>query len=386
VKPRNLLVTAVLFSSFVFSDIPPRPLDAVDQPKTVEELNYLGVNAANEGQFQESVAYLQEALTLYPDEIKVTQNLSAILTTWAAELYKNGKMEEAISRLRKAATYDETNGPSLFFLGDLVYLIENDFKGAIELWNKAKKDAPADKRRMIIERIKRAELDYKIERSYHTEESRFFEIHFENEDVRGKIKSLSAFLDEQYQVFSEALSMTPGKVSVIVYPRGTFARLVRHRDFAIGFYDGRIRLREEELGTDEEANTAAHELAHAFLHRGFGPHIPSWIHEGYAQFSEPSLVLSNREADVKKSIEARTLWIPLKWIDRHFSQPSSDDDLIQAYLQSYVVVNFLIGDQRQDEFQAFLSKLGSGSPAREAFDESFEPLRWSRIQQGIFDS
>ena len=39
----------------------------------------------------------------------------------------------------------------------------------------------------------------------------------------------------------------------------------------------------------------AHELAHAFLREEFGPRLPVWVHEGFAQASKPARPLAPRE-------------------------------------------------------------------------------------------
>jgi len=349
------------------------------------EFNNLGVKAAQAGRFQEGVDYLRKAVSLNPDDGDHKRNLSQMLTDWAMQGHKSGKTAQAIKQLEEATTIAEENGPAWFYLGNIYYLVQSDFKKATYAWKKALKYAPNDKRRAVVDRIARAETDAGVERSFDSMDTAHFTVRTVTPSAKAKAVELGAVLERQYAELSSELGVSPPRLTVIVYPRGKFDRVSGGRDWALGFYDGRIRLSEEDLGTTNQELTLMHELAHAFLHAGFGVALPTWVHEGYAQAKEAERELTPREKKIEDSLNRRTQWIPLKWLDRRFAQPTHDEDILRAYVESRYVVGKLMRRFGAEKFREFLTALSKGQDIEVAFDEAFKPLRWSRADNGSLD-
>jgi hypothetical protein len=193
-------------------------------------------------------------------------------------------------------------------------------------------------------------------------------------------------LEEEYARLSKAVGRTPSGFNVIVYTQRDFERVAGRMDWAVGIYDGRIRLRADDVEEKWMRNTIAHELAHAFLSESYGPQIPSWVHEGFAQVQEPLEYLPGaRQEQILERLETRTGWVPLAWLDQRFKQPSSNEDLERAYLEARKVIRFLVDQYGMEVFQGFLRKLAAGQAIEQAFDRSFAPSRWSRVNQGNFE-
>jgi hypothetical protein len=129
----------------------------------------------------------------------------------------------------------------------------------------------------------------------------------------------------------------------------------------------------------------SHELAHAFLQHAFGNDLPIWIQEGYAQAKEPVRILTSGQKRIEAELRSGTGWIPLKWLDRKFSQPVNLEDVSRAYLESRMVVAFLLKQRDASAFQSFLSQMAGGKEVRTSFETAFQGLSWSSVEYGRFD-
>lgn len=361
---------------------PPAP--ALDQT----ELNNRGVSAAQAGRFDEGVQRLRQALALNAQDALTRKNLSGVLTDWAAQLERQGRTDEAIAALREAVAYDEASGPAWVRLGDLLYLRRSDIPAAVQAWQRAAASAPSDVSRVLAERIARAQRDETIEKGFASESISRSTAHFTIRFQEARTIDVSTFeqlLEEHYARLANALGGGPSQLTVIVYTAQDIERVYTKRDWAIGLYDGRLRLRIDELQQPFLPDLVAHELAHAFLHHHYGDRIPMWVHEGFAQAQERPREAPPELAQVEAGVNTRSAWIPLKWLDRRFSQPTGTEDVARAYVESRLVVQELITRHGMPKFKAFLDVLGRGTDVDAAYNGAFAPSRWSRADMGHLD-
>ncbi|MBI3011181.1 MAG: tetratricopeptide repeat protein [Candidatus Omnitrophica bacterium] len=349
---------------------------------TGTELNNRGVQEARAGRFEQGVVMLRQALSLAPNDPKIRSNLSGMLTDWATQLEQGGKADQAMTALKEALEHDPDNGKALVRLGELSYASQ-DLSRAIDLWKRSYGNIPTAHWHAISRRISQAERDRAIERTFTDLTSTHFQVRFETPEQAHVASSLRDTLEREYQRLASALGTGPARFTVIVYTGESFQRMAGQRDWAFGLYDGRIRLRLDEVGAAWLPQILVHELAHGFLAQAYGPRIPTWIHEGFAQAQEPPQPFTERQQALYDSIRAGTAWVPLKWLDRHFQQPSSLDDVERAYMEARAVIEFLVTRYGMGRLTGFLKRLAGGDPLDEAFDQTFAPLRWARIDQGI---
>lgn len=349
------------------------------------ELNNRGVRQAQAGRFQEAVGLLRQSLELVPTDLQAKKNLSGVLTEWAVQLQEKGHMEQARSALEEAYTHDPTNARTLLLLGDLIYVTQDDLSKAVVLWKDALPQVPSAYRQGVLDRISQAQRDLAIEKGFQPVRTAHFQIRFERSQDPGATDLLARVLEEEYSRLRKELGLAPFRLAVIVYAEGSFKRIAGRQEWTFGLYDGRIRLRLEDMETDRMAPILSHELAHAFLKEMFGPRVPVWVHEGFAQAHEPPHEMTPRERDLLQGVTSGTAWVPLKWLDRRFQQPSNLGDVERAYAQSKWVVSKLIGRFGMPKFRQFLNGLKSGKPVDQAFERAFKPLSWGRADQGNLD-
>ena len=348
------------------------------------QLNNQGVREAQAGRFEEAAALLRQALALTPDDPTTHQNLSRVMTDWARQLEQAGKDQEAMAILRTAVEHDPANGLASIRLGDLAYLM-GDVPVAVAHWKRAYGHVPAIQWHGVSSRIAQAERDQRIEHGFLLQQTPHFDLHLQSGSAGRRLTSLTEGLEHAYGRLLAALGDAPARITVILYSEGEFQRVSGTRDWAVGFYDGRIRLRWNEVGAPQERALIAHELAHAFLHHAYGHHLPLWVHEGYAQLQEGTPPRAPEQLRLEERVRARTQWVPLKWLDARFTQPSGREDIQGAYVQARVVVEELVKRHGMDRFTLFLQHLAAGRPVEAAYDEAFAPARWVRADQGVFD-
>jgi len=347
-------------------------------------LNNRGVIEAKAGRFETGAAALRQALALNPKDIQVRNSLSSVLADWASQLLKDGQTERADTLLQEAIEANPSNGTALTQLGDLAYYTQSNFERAITYWKQANGHVSPSVWHTIADRITQAERDQRIERGFEVGRTAHFNLRGQAED-RAAMDILGQKLEMGYEQLAASLGRGPATVTVIVYSADDLKRTYNQRDWSIGFYDGRLRLRRDELTSPILGSLIAHELTHAFLHSLYGNQVPVWVHEGFAQWQEGDHPRSPEETQLEAQMTSRAQWVPLEWLDRRFTHPSGIDDVRKAYAQSRVTVTRMITRCGLVKFRNFLSALKDGTPVEAAYNRTFTPLAWTKINQGFFD-
>jgi len=349
------------------------------------ELNNQGVRAAQMKDFDKAVSLLRQALAIAPEDVQIRGNLANVLVGWAAELDTKGQWQQALPLLDEAVRVDPSNGQAKVHMGEILYATQGDLEGALALWKSAfMKVAPAQQA-VLSDRIAQVQRDLAIERGFQGRDTPHIRIRYETPPDVKELDRLTQALENASIRLKEWLGVTIPPVTVLVYTSDQFQKVVGRRDWALGLYDGRVRLRKEDLGTKQGEWILVHEMAHAYLAKGFGARLPIWIQEGFAQYCEASLAEETERYPFDLTPLKREDWVPLKWIDQKFLRPSGHHDLAKAYRQSVQAVAYLIQKGDRDRFRTFLRRLGNGESVEKVFDECFSPLRWAAFEQGIWD-
>jgi tetratricopeptide (TPR) repeat protein len=313
---------------------------------------------------------------------KIRKNLSGMLADWAALREQAGETDQAERLLREATTHDPTNGMAFVRLGDLAYFRRSRFAEAIGYWKQAYGKIPSEEWPGVAERISQAQRDQAIERGFVSAKTAHFDIRIQEHHVN--VDALGPMLEEAHARLTQALGFGPSTITVIVYTARDLQRTYNQRDWAMGFYDGRLRMLWDEIGAAMAKPLIAHELTHAFLHEAYGPALPIWVHEGLAQYEEGLRPASESEIRAEEGVLAGTQWIPLKWLDRRFRQPADRDDVLRAYVQARLVVGALVSRHGMDRFKQFLDALSRGTLIEAAYNAAFAPAQWSHTDRPIF--
>ena len=353
---------------------------------SASELNNQAISEVKAGRLEEAVSLLRKAFSMDSSDPQIRRNFSLALTDFAvSRVDGGGEISRAFDLLEEAVEINADNGLAWIRLGDLYYLERNNFSRAVSAWQRAYGLVPGAQWQTVAARIAQAQRDESVERLFSVEATEHFQVRFPSPDYRPKALHVGSVLEREYRYLSQELGEIPTRVTVILYRVGEFQKVNSRFDWAVGFYDGRIRMRVEDVHTPREAAILTHELAHAFLHKIYGARLPVWVHEGFAQHKEPKRKLSEHEQEIMKGLKTQDLWVPLKGLDVHFQQPVDLADVERAYLEARLVLEELLRKQGIESFKKFLKALSAGEPVSSAFDRSFAPLLWSQVDQGRFE-
>jgi tetratricopeptide (TPR) repeat protein len=373
-RARASLGALVLFLS-CSTLLPATQAHASRDEALASRLNNQGVEAARQGRWQEGVDFVRRAVKVNPDDGLARRNLSAMLVDWSYLLERSGNFEQAESALLEAATHDPKNGAAYVRLGDLAFFRRSAFSDAIRYWKQASGKVPPAEWHAVADRISQAQRDAAIERDFLSHATAHFDIRIAR-DGASDLDALGQELEATYGALARQLGGGPPKVPVIVYTERDIRRTYYQRDWALGFYDGRLRLLDRELASGGSAWLIKHELAHAFLHHAYPAVDSIWVHEGFAQLQE-NRPWTEEELEIERAVADGTAWVPLKWLDRRFTQPSRREDVARAYVQARLAVAALIKRHGMKMFQSFLSALAQGTEAGTAYEAAFAPDRWA---------
>jgi hypothetical protein len=135
-------------------------------------------------------------------------------------------------------------------------------------------------------------------------------------------------------------------VNVRVFPSQDFYRISQLPEWAVGSFDGKIRLKVEDIAGDGRhlANLLAHELAHAIIGGHMQAEVPAWFHEGIAQLCEPYAEESTRGAAFRnrKLLAILRDSKPVLGQQVSFKELTQREDADTAYLIAKSFVGYLV--------------------------------------------
>ncbi len=342
----------------------------------VSTLNNLAVEKSNIQEFSQAQAYFERASKVLPTlgdaEVRdnIRQNYSALLTLWGTELMKRNQVSSAMDSLSQAARLDPENGVALVSLGDLAYE-NNDYAAAASNYSKALPVSPENSD-YLKNRLQMIEDESKIESQFHqvSDPDRRFLLQYVNYRSGTTVTQVLDMLNEARDVIGRDLGVYPARaVNVKVYTPEDFVKVAKLPEWAIGIFDGKMRLRVDEL---QSAPTLVrdlifHEYTHAVLAMNIKQEVPAWFHEGIAQLMEPQFRETAREREQVRVALARHD-ITFEKLEESFREISDKADAENAYLISKYFLTYLNRRYGHDSLRDWVKRLTQ----EEAFGEAFE--------------
>lgn len=230
------------------------------------------------GRLQEALAHLEEAVSLHRDG---GENGSML----AYALLRTGRRDRAASVLRATLEEYPDSIPALRLAGEIEFL-RGELDPAVAYLERAVKLAPGERAiedRLAFYRSEQARLA-----TYLRVQSTRFEAMYpaSNTEIRPHLEALLLDLEEASNDVNALLGLAPtDRVLVLLLPPEEYFESAPN--WSDGLYDGRIRIPLSDYGAQSERlrSTFRHEYTHAALHR-VGPAVPTWLHEGLAQYVE----------------------------------------------------------------------------------------------------
>ncbi|MFH1867974.1 MAG: tetratricopeptide repeat protein [Candidatus Omnitrophota bacterium] len=334
--------------------------------------NNLALEYANSEEFDAAQDKFKTALEYFPGSETIKTNFYNTKLRYAEKSLIDRYNYKAQSLADEAIELLPAGAGAYLFLGDMYYK-NDDFKKALLNWNKAMELDPANEE--LRDREKKIKKEKQVEESFNTRKRMFFRIRYDKEMDSEYVWAISNILDDarreirsRYRIYNSSI------IPVIVYTSEQYKHAVTGPYWTQGLYDGKIRLMEQDISKSDDVlrKILFHEYAHAILFLTYGGNIPTWLHEGFAQFNEPEMpydLVDKNFIRLYLKKDSRNFFI--EKIDDDFS--NRDDLLVikKAYLESKLILEYLVDKYGKYKLSRLLNELKDGKDWQEAFKEIY---------------
>ncbi len=326
-------------------------------PRDLHGLVQAGDAALKEGKFADALEAFAEAAKLAPRDASIN-----LVTGFAA--FRLGRLAEAETWLQRALTLDAKLTDAAILLGQVLYR-EGKVAEAVAVYEAALKYAPGDQ--VITTALGGWRNDPQLKSQFYEARGAHFAVMFDgpaNEVVARRIVDV---LEQAYWDIGRTLSTYPtNPVTVVLYTREQFRDTTRVSSWAVGMYDGRIKL--PVGGTlptaDELRRVLEHEYVHAVVAGLGASNAPTWVNEGLATALEHGGLAW---AEHLLASDARR--IPLTRLSSSFNGLTAEQANI-AYALSAVAVKRMIDLRGTAAIVLLLQAVGRGTPFDNAFQQA----------------
>ena len=241
----------------------------------------------------------------------------------------------------------------------------------------------------LDELLQRVDKEFEVTRNYQTYEMEGFLVRYEGGARPDLFYQVLPILRDARDRATRVLERSVHRpLTVILYAGEGFRRAADVPDWAAGFYDGKIRLREAELSapTDYLTRIIRHEVAHAVMEELAPRRVPAWIHEGVAKYMEIDRWDALQDAAyLLQAIQARRTF-KLTDLEKPFANLPPGSDVRLAYAQSAAAIRYLgihHGDRALSDLVALLAAGRSGEKAIDSVTFYDMPTFQSRVQDWV---
>jgi tetratricopeptide (TPR) repeat protein len=341
----------------------------------ISSLNNLAVERSNAHQFPQAQEFFEKAsnsLSRLSDPAvreEIRHNYSALLTLWGAELMKRNQVDEAKNAFKQSLDLDTSNSMAHLYLGDLGYegneydLAKVHYAAAVPLDN--------ENRAYLLNRLQMIDDESKVESNFKraVDPKGRFVIHHVDYRAGVTVPELLGILNSAYESIGKDLGIFPARaVNVKLYDAKDFAKISKLPEWAIGIFDGKMRLKVDEVQSapSQVTDLLFHEYTHAVLAMNVKQKVPAWFHEGLAQLMEPQFKENPREQAQMREALARNQ-LDFATLQGSFKDIESKGDAENAYLLSKYFLASLNRKYGHEKLTEWIKRMTQDEKFEDAF-------------------
>jgi tetratricopeptide (TPR) repeat protein len=378
---QNLNARSPLFLGCLFLALAAMPnvASATDWEKTIRDMQRQGASRK-----QLAIAYnnyalsldanrqwslvernMRKAMTLDPGNKRYRNNSATACLNRAYHLFtsrdtNDRKAAQQALVLAKRSLKDRPKTPDAYTLiGDIEYASQR-LERARLAWEKAQQLSPSAG---VAKRLSRLKSEAAVEQKLARAGNAYFDLRYQDEmSPKQADELLEALMDARKMVGREFRFWPDRRMVVLIYSKAGFAKVRRGPEWAVGVYDGKIRVQYPMPGF---RSTLVHEYTHAIIHHLAGNHCPRWLNEGLAEFEESKLERPSLES-LRVAFRADEL-ISIHALDSALR----DKDWHRAHLayeQSYTLASYLADTYPFYRIKLVLEQLGAGASIEQAIN------------------
>lgn len=380
----------------------PSPPGSVSPPSSDQAVppwatfNEKGVALFNKGRYREALDLFQQAFALRPEEITLRKNVAqahaqlgweairqnafadaephfaasieqfdkeaAFYFGAAIAFHRRQKERDAFRMLEIGISLDPEQAIAYKLLGE-IYESRNEFKKAIEAWEKASRLDPRDA--ALSARMEKMRREHQLFSQFQQAQTLHFNLLFEGREEKDRARMVIQLLEQAYQEIGRTFSYYPDRtILAVLYTDQQFRDVTQSPAWTKALFDGKIHL---PIGgpIENEAllkKVVYHEYTHALVHQLSRGKTPTWLNEGLALYFEEG-----------GTLDRDRLPPPLLPLDRlHGTFMAYDEPTARrAYAQSRSATAYLIDRYGFFRIKLLLEGLADNTPFPNAFEQVF---------------
>lgn len=322
--------------------------------------NNYGRKAARTGDVARAMSLLSEAIKLQPDNGIFVTNMCTLMLQEARNLQKKGENEKALQLLGEAEKTDPGNSTVPATMGELYYL-KNDYASALRSFERALAINPFVTNASL--RLAQIRKEKVVEKDFDKNDRSRFIIKYEsgvNEDLSWNV---SGMLDDAYREIGQKLECWPtAPMTVIIYSKEQFTAVTSAPDWAIGRFDGKLRICVSDFTKEKDAlkSVVRHEYTHALVFDLYGNKVPLWINEGLAQYASSSdRAMTDNEKAIFQGIGEGKIVPP--WTLNDSFNSTNQAEVVNAYLESKFFMKYMFDRYGNQVARQFVHENAKGT-------------------------
>jgi tetratricopeptide (TPR) repeat protein len=345
---RRLAFALVLISWFTTSvSAQPGPSEALDK----------GFQALQNGDTASAASIFREALTRHPRDPQLLFGAGV-----AAAI--QGQDQDAIAFLKQALQLEPQLVQAAVFLGELLYR-QGDLELAIKTYERALPGAPPSVAVGMRGRLTAWREEVALPQNRDAIKDDRFTISFDGPVQQKLAARATSVLSASFWRIGKALGAYPSApINVILYSERQFHDITGAPEWSAGGFDGQIRLpvRGATQNLAEFDRVLTHELTHAMLKSIASRNLPAWLNEGLAMYFE-----GRDTAISERRLAAARLFVPLAVLQTSFARLNAAQAVL-AYEESAFATRALIDRIGPAGVGQLLQDLSAGQTMEQAIE------------------
>jgi tetratricopeptide (TPR) repeat protein len=343
-------------------------------------VNY-GARLMDEKRFDRAERVLTDAYeTATSGQLAMVDDRRATLyLLWARDQRKEGNVEGAVTRLRKALQVAPSYVPALLDMAEIAYR-RGDNIDALEYYLDAQEANPAVEG--LEEMIQKIFREQEIESGFEKRTDRYFTVSYEGEIDRDSAREALTILAQAYRQIGRELDAYPReKLPVVLYRHDQYASATIAPDWSGALFDGKMRVplpkgRLDRRQQERLQQTLFHEYTHALV-RETAPEaqLPAWFNEGLAcMFEVDRDERRRRDAEDRKvlaMLRRQKQLIGIRALPEAFTSIRDQSEAEKAYRISRCFVGWLADRYRTDRLREVLERTGQGETVPGAIERVY---------------
>ncbi len=229
------------------------------------------------------ILFLFSASCCFGDEDNNLQEIRSKIDE-GISLYKEGRNNEALPYLEDVINSGIAS-PYIHYIAGEIYYTRNELQKAIKHWETSQTYSPND---ILLSKIAKAKKELKLDEKQSDKISCNFVLKYDQDDAYSSELVLHSLVSAYNQLAYDFGWYENSEFTVILYSKKDFTDILDVPSWAAAIYDGKIRIpfQYASLNIEDLESIIRHELTHALLHRIAGNNVPTWLHEGIAQYKD----------------------------------------------------------------------------------------------------